>query len=145
MRTIPDVTTLGIDFGSRRVGIAVSESDSIATAHSVIANSGEIETLAIRITDLAARLEATTLVLGKPRRVSPTHLTTKIDRLADLLHTMSGRSVVLWDEDLTSVEAEENLRARGTGRNRASGEIDMEAARIILQSYLDTTAEEPPQ
>lgn len=138
MRTISDVSTLGIDFGSRRVGIAVSASDSIATAHSVIANPGEIETLAARIIDLAAQLDATTLVLGKPTRVAPTHLTSKIDQLAVILRAQPGHRVVLWDEDLTSVEAEENLRLQGKRRARIRGDIDKEAARLILQSYLDT-------
>ena len=51
-----------------------------------------------------------------------------------------AKPVVLWDEALTTVEASEKLREAGRSRRDAEREIDMHAAAVILQSYLDAQA-----
>jgi putative Holliday junction resolvase len=125
------MSTMAIDYGSRRIGIAVSDSGSIATPHSVIRNVGDIiETLA----ELAGRLGAETIVVGIARGEQ------KFRDLAERLRQKTCKAVVLWDEALTTVEAAERLRAGGRRRRDAQREIDMHAAAVILQSYLDAAA-----
>ena len=58
----------------------------------------------------------------------------------DRLRQKSCKEVVLWDEALTTVEAAEQLRAAGRKRRDAEREIDMHAAAVILQSFLDDRA-----
>lgn len=136
---------MAIDYGTRRIGIAVSDSGAIATPHSVLRNEGDVvETLAA----LARQLDAQTIVLGIPRRAAPALSGAerssageeKFRDLAERLRQKTCKAVVLWDETLTTVEAAERLRAGGRRRRDAQREIDMHAAAVILQSYLDHQA-----
>jgi putative Holliday junction resolvase len=128
---IATVSIMAIDYGARRVGIAVSDSGTIATPHSVLRNEGDmVETLAA----LAGELGAETIVVGIARDEQKFH------RLAERLRQKTCKPVVLWDEALTTVEAAEQLRAGGRRRRDAQREIDMYAAAVILQSYLDHLA-----
>ena len=119
---------MGIDWGARRIGIAVSESGSIATPHSVLRNEGDV---AEKLAELARQLDAETIVLGVARDGQKFH------DLAERLRQKTCKPVVLWDEELSTVEAAEHLRAGGKRRREAQREIDMHAAAVILQSYLD--------
>jgi len=122
---------MAIDYGARRVGIAVSDSGTIATPHSVLRNEGDIVE---RLAALAGELGAETIVVGIARNEQKFH------RLAERLRQKTCKPVVLWDEALTTVEAAEQLRAGGRRRRDAQREIDMHAAAVILQSYLDHLA-----
>ena len=122
---------MAIDYGARRVGIAVSDSGTIATPHSVLRNEGDIVE---RLAALAGELGAETIVVGIARDEQKFH------RLAERLRQKTCKPVVLWDEALTTVEAAEQLRAGGRRRRDAQREIDMHAAAVILQSYLDHLA-----
>jgi len=125
---------MAIDYGSRRIGVAVSDSGILATPHSVVPNTGNIvETLA----DLARELDATTIVVGIPRRQFRSRNEKIFGDFAERLRQKTCKEVVLWDEALTSVEAEERLRSAGRSRREAEQDIDMAAAAVILQSYLD--------
>ena len=122
---------IGIDFGARRIGIAVSDSGEIATPHSVLRNEGDVIG---KIADLASQLGAETFIVGIARGEK------RFRDFAERLRQRTCKEVVLWDEALTSVEAAEGLRAAGRKRRDAEREIDMHAAAIILQSYLDDRA-----
>jgi putative Holliday junction resolvase len=125
---------MAIDYGSRRIGVAVSDSGILATPHSVVPNEGDIvETLA----DLARQLDATTIVVGIPRRQFQSRSEKTFDEFAQRLRQKTCKQVVLWDEALTTVDAAERLRSAGRTRREAEKDIDMAAAAVILQSYLD--------
>jgi putative Holliday junction resolvase len=126
---------MAIDYGTRRIGIAVSDSGVVAMPHSVVRNDGRdmVETLA----RLAGELGAETIVVGVPRRQHASANDRKFHDLADRLRQKTCKEVVLWDEALTTTEAAERLRDAGLGRRDAQREIDMHAAAVILQSYLD--------
>lgn len=128
---------LGIDFGAKRIGIAVSGSGEIATAHSVLRNEGDV---AEKIAALGEQLEAETYVVGIARRAHGASGEQRFRDFADRLRQKTCKEVVLWDEALTTVEAAERLRAEGRNRRDAEREIDMVAAAVILQSYLDDRA-----
>lgn len=128
---------LAIDLGTRRIGIAVSDSGSVATPHSVVRNEGDV---IAKLETLARELEAETFVVGIPRRTHPSANDEKFRRFAETLRQRTCKEVVLWDEALTTVEAAERLRALGRSRRDAQRDIDMHAAAVILQSYLDDRA-----
>jgi putative Holliday junction resolvase len=135
------VSILAIDLGSRRIGIAVSASGVMATPHSVMRNEGDvIEKLA----HLAAEVEAETFVVGIPRRTHASENDRKYRDFAEALRQRTCKPVVLWDESLSTVEASERLRASGRNRREAQKEIDMHAAAVILQSYLDERSHAAP-
>ena len=128
---------MGIDLGARRIGVAISDSGVLATPHSVLRNEGDI---LAKLESLARELEAETFVVGIPRRARTDAGERKFHDFAEALRQRTCKEVVLWDEALSTVEAYEQLRAAGHKRRDAQQEIDMHAATVILQSYLDERA-----
>ena len=139
---------LGIDYGARRIGLALS--DATATLASpwrlLHRPPSEAETVRIMITEIAVLakdddgLEA--VVIGWPRRLdgSPTHQTLIVETFARALETQIGVPVVLQDERLSSREAESRLAAREADWRKRKAKLDAVAAAIILQDYLDGRA-----
>lgn len=125
---------VGIDFGTRRIGLAVSESQSVASPHSIVKNEGDVVQ---KIARIAEDLGAEEFVVGIPRRTHPSANDGKFRRFADDLRQRTCKPVTLWNESLSTVEAAEQLRASGRSRRDSEDQIDMYAAAVILQSYLD--------
>lgn len=132
---------IAIDLGAKRIGIAVSDSGVVATPHSVLRNEGDVVT---KLASLGQQLEAEEYVVGIPRRTHPAANDQKYRDFADALRQRTCKPVVLWDEALSTVEAMERLRATGKNRREAQKDIDMHAAAVILQSYLDDPARRAP-
>lgn len=134
--------SIGVDFGARRIGVAVSHSDVLATPHSVVRNDGNLERVIESVARIAAEIEASTIVLGIPRstRRDAEHTTRRYEELAERIRQRTCKEVVLWDESLTTVEAAQKLREAG----RPDSSIDMHAAAVILQSWLDDRARRRP-
>ncbi len=137
---------LGIDYGARRLGLALSDATgTLASPWRLVERPpSEPETLRL-ITSVVAELHADTdglelIVVGWPRRLdgSPTHQTAAAEAFARALETQAGLRVVLQDERLSSHEAEQRLVERGERdwRQRKK-KIDAGAAAIILQDFLD--------
>ena len=136
---------LGIDFGSRRVGVAVSYSGEIAEPHSVIARGDDLTAVIDRVARLAEEHEAGTIVVGIPKggRAHPSDNLRHYSDFAELLRARTAAVVVLWDESYSTTEAASRLRETGRRRRDAKQRIDMLAATVILQSYLDSRRNEP--
>lgn len=132
---------IGIDLGARRIGIAVSDSGVVATPHSVLRNEGDV---VAKLDRLARELEAESFVLGLPKRARSKDGEETYRSFAEELRQRSCKPVVLWDESLSTVEAAERLRAAGRSRRDAQKDIDMHAAAVILQSYLDDPSRRSP-
>ena len=128
---------IAIDLGSRRIGVAVSDSGVVATPHSVLKNEGDV---VARLANLGSELEADEYVVGIPRRTHASANDQKYRDFAEELRQRTCKPVVLWDEALSTVEAMERLQASGKNRKEAQKDIDMHAAAVILQSYLDDSA-----
>ena len=136
---------LGIDYGARRIGLALSDATAtLASPWRLLQRPpSEAETLRIMIKEIdgLARqddgLEA--VVVGWPRRLdgSPTHQTAIVETFARLLETKIAVPVVLQDERLSSHEAESRLAARESDWRKRKAKLDAAAAAIILQDYLD--------
>lgn len=127
---------MAIDYGTRRIGVAVSDSGILASPHSVLPNEGNVVDALAR---LASELDATTIVVGIPRRQFHDPRERTFRDLAERLRQKTCKEVVLWNEELTTADAAERLRASGRKRREAQRDIDMYAAALILQSYLDET------
>jgi len=131
------MSIIAIDYGGRRIGVAVSDSGTIATPHSVVKNEGEIVD---KLAGIAHELHAETIVVGVPRRAKSDTGEQKFRDFAERLRQKTCKPVVFWDETLSTTEAARQLRESGTKRRDAQREIDMHAAAVILQSYLDHLA-----
>ena len=133
------MTIVGIDYGTRRVGIALSSSGVLATPHSVIANDGDLELLIDKIARLIDEVDGESVVLGVPagQRHDREKITARFEVLAERLRQRTCKPVVLWDESYTTSEAASRRREAGKNWRTARREIDREAAAVMLQSYLD--------
>src|SRR5207237_7988294 len=116
---------MAIDDGTRRIGVAVSDSGVLASPHSVVANEGDVID---KLAALASELDASTIVVGIPRRRFPDPREKTFVDFADRLRQKTCKEVVLWDEELTTADAADRLRASGRKRRDAQGDIDMYAA-----------------
>ena len=136
---------MAIDLGAKRIGIAVSDSGVLASPHSVVKNEGDVVE---KLARLAGELGAEELVVGIPRRTHASALNNAMERkfrdFAEALRQRTCKPVVLWDESLSTVEAMERLRDSGRNRREAQKDIDMHAAAVILQSYLDDDSRRTP-
>lgn len=132
---------LGIDHGTRRVGIAASDPDAafaFAVTTHVEGRDGSVIELVKR---LVAERGAVGVVVGLPLTAdgSEGESAQRARRFAGLLAAALPVPVELWDERYTSREADRFLPAR-RGRDRDSGERDAVAAELILQGWLDHRA-----
>lgn len=130
---------LGLDVGDRRIGVAVSDPTGLlATPLEVYTRRGEREDVA-HIASLAQEYEVAGVVVGLPVNMNgtegPQALKTRemAERVAD-----QGLDIVMWDERLSTVEAERRM-IEGKRRKRRGllQRSDAEAAAVILESYLD--------
>lgn len=129
---------LGLDYGQKRIGAAVSDPGRrIASPHSVLTHRGWAKT-AGEVRELLFELEAEYVVLGLPYDMNGAlgNQAREVQGFADALRKQ-GLRVEFQDERLSSVEAEESLRAAGKNAKEAKALVDQVAAALILQAYLD--------
>lgn len=134
-------TVLGLDHGSRRIGVAVaSEETGQAFARPALHRRNEQADVE-QILAMARAEGATTVVLGLPWNMDGSEGAQAASaRGFGAQLSAIGLEVVFVDERLTSWQAGEHLAAAGRRPSRASGEQDSAAARLILQEYLDARA-----
>lgn len=147
---------MGLDFGSKTVGVALSDSLLItAQGLEIIGRKEENKlrrTLA-RIEELIQEYEVTEIVLGLPKNMNGTEgeRVALTREFAEKLERRTGLPVIFWDERLTTVAADKAMMEAGIRRERRKEYVDKIAASLILQGYLDShreadcTAEEPAQ
>ncbi|ADL35349.1 holliday junction resolvase YqgF [Butyrivibrio proteoclasticus B316] len=135
---------MGLDYGSKTVGVAISDELLLtAQGREIIRRKEENKlrrTLA-RIEELIVEYGVTKIVLGLPLNMdqTPSERSQLCLEFKDKIERRTGIPVVMWDERLTTVEADEIMDEAGIrGRDRKEY-VDMIAAQIILQDYLDNT------
>jgi putative Holliday junction resolvase len=134
---------MALDPGSRRIGVAVSNDEgTIAVPLQTldVPRRGGFPMDAVRA--LVTAREVGGIVVGLPRRLDGSHgpEAEASERLAQRLRDELGLPVELWDERLTSVEAERLLVQAGVRRKKRKGATDRIAASLILQGFLDHRA-----
>lgn len=136
---------LGLDYGSKTVGVAVSDGLGL-TAQGVETifrkQEDKLRQTCARIEALIAEYGAEQIVLGYPKNMNDTigERARKTEEFRDMLERRTHLPVVLWDERLTTVEAEQILMESGVRREDRKKYIDKIAATIILQDFLDFEA-----
>jgi putative Holliday junction resolvase len=142
----PPVRALGVDFGLKRIGLAISDaSGTLARPLDTIdrARLTHDRTAATAVLDRIAQLgdePIAVIVVGWPRRLdgSPNDQTPRVEAFAGELRRQTGVPVVLQDERLSSHEAESRLAAREKDWRKRKTRLDAAAAAVILQDFLDT-------
>ena len=133
---------LGLDYGTKTVGVAVSDS-LLLTAQGVEIirrkSAGKLRQTLARIEELVEQYEVETIVLGYPKNMNNTEgdRCEQTKELKEMLERRTGLPVVLWDERLTTVAADQSMMEMGIRRENRKDYVDEIAAIFILQGYLD--------
>lgn len=139
---------LGIDFGAKRIGLALSDPTGLLASPWQAVDGGAPLAAAERVGALAAGLAREddgleAIVVGLPRRLDGTDndQTPIVRTFAAELARLTSLPVVLQDERLSSIEAESRLATRERDWRKRKAKLDAAAAAIILQDYLDQKTE----
>jgi putative holliday junction resolvase len=130
---------LGIDYGTVRVGLALSdESRILATPLETVENGKAF----VRISQVVQEKKIETVVLGMPRNMDGSYgpKADEVRKFAETLKEKVGVQVKFWDERLTTQGVERMLIASDVSRKKRKEVIDKLAAQQILQNYLDSLA-----
>lgn len=134
---------MGLDYGSKTVGVAVSDLLGM-TAQPVETitrkEENKLRKTCARIEDLIKEFEVTKIVLGLPKHMNDDigDRAEKSIAFGEMLKRRTGLEVVMWDERLTTVEAEQTLIECNVRREDRKKYIDQIAAVFILQGYMDS-------
>jgi putative Holliday junction resolvase len=131
---------LALDHGTRRVGVAVSdEMHLIAQPLEYIAPEPFADFLA-RLKEILREKEIELIVIGLPRNMDGSYgpAALKVQEFAAALKDAVAIPLQLWDERLTTSQAQKYLIQGGVRRDQRKEKVDKTAAAILLQSYLDS-------
>lgn len=133
---------MGLDFGSKTVGVAISDGLGItAQGIEIIRRTSEnkLRQTCARIEALIQEYHVGKIVLGFPKNMNNTigERAEKSLAFQEMLERRTGLPVILWDERLTTVEANRTLMESGVRRENRKEYVDKLAAVYILQGYLD--------
>jgi putative holliday junction resolvase len=140
---------LGVDYGLKRIGLSISdERQIIASPLEVMEAEKKNGKTVVKLVNLIAEFEIRyqceieEVVIGLPLMMSGKHgfLADEVKHFVDLLEAASPIPIRLWDERLSTVQAERALRESEMTRKKRSKVVDRVSAAIILQSYLDKKA-----
>ncbi len=131
---------MGLDYGERRIGVAVSDpAGQVARPLTVIERESRVKDTA-RIRDIVERLGVGVIVVGLPINMDGTHgpAAQTATRFAGRLRHAVPAEVQLWDERLTTWEAEQQMIESGLSPERRRELRDAVAAAVLLQDYLNS-------
>lgn len=133
---------MGLDFGSKTVGVAVSDSLLMTAQGLEIIRRNEENKLRrtlARIEELIVEYEVEEIVLGLPKNMNATEgiRAELTQEFREKLERRTGLPVIMWDERLTTVAAQRAMIEAGIRREKRKDYVDKIAAALILQGYLD--------
>ena len=129
---------MAIDYGDRRIGLAVSDERAILVGDAWTMNEWNMERAVKRIGKLVTERNIGKLVLGLPKNMDGTEgeRAALSREFAELLRAETGLEVVLWDERRSSIEAHAILHANGRNEKDHRKNVDAVAASLMLEGYL---------
>jgi len=133
---------MGLDFGSKTVGVAISD-ELLITAQGIEIirrkEENKLRQTLARIEELILEYGVTEIVLGYPKNMNDTlgDRVQKTEEFKEKLERRTGLTVALWDERLTTVAADKLMMEAGIRREHRKDYVDQIAASFILQGYLD--------
>ena len=134
---------MGLDFGSKTVGVAVSD-ELLVTAQGLEIvrrkSEGKLRQTLARIEELIQEYQVERIVLGYPKNMNNSEgiRCEKTQDFKEMLERRTGLPVVLWDERLTTVAADRVMMEVSIRREDRKNYVDKIAAAFILQGYLDS-------
>ena len=138
---------MGLDFGSKTVGVAISDA-LLVTAQGIEIirrkEENKLRRTLARIEELILEYEVREIVLGCPKNMNGTEgvRVELTEEFRDKLKRRTGLPVILWDERLTTVAADRTMMEAGIRRENRKDYVDKIAATLILQGYLDRRGKE---
>ena len=136
---------LGLDYGSKTVGVAVSDPLGL-TAQGVETvwrkQENKLRRTLARIEEIISEYQVTEIVLGYPKNMNNTvgERAEKSLEFKEMLEKRTGLPVVMWDERLTTMAVDRTLEETGVHKEDRKQYLDQVAAVFILQGYLDAAA-----
>ena len=133
---------MGLDLGTERVGVAISNTDRTVATPLEVVPGRDWAALDRRLGDIAAEWEVTITVVGAPLSLDGSEgpamkkARKTIERLSTTLH----HPIVTYDERLTTVTAHSLLDEQGVSGRSRNEMVDMVAAQVILQNWMDGEA-----
>ena len=139
---------LGVDLGTRRIGLAISGHGRMASPLETLQAHPRVEENARAILKAADEYGADVIVIGLPLNMDDTEgpqakLSRQLGAAIERLAPAGGPRVTYHDERLTSFAADQRLAGRDLTRKQKKGRQDAVAAQVMLQSYLESLPEEP--
>ena len=133
---------MGLDYGSKTIGVAISDPLGLTAQGIEIIRREEENKLRKslrRIEELIKEYQVEEIVLGFPKNMNNTvgERAEKSLEFKEMLEKRTGLPVVMWDERLTTVAADKAMMEAGIRRENRKDYVDMIAATLILQGYLD--------
>ena len=127
---------LGLDIGSKRIGIAISDELGITAQPLETIKAGDLR----KVVDLIKEYKVEELVVGLPLNMNGSEgpKAREVISLAGSLKEKISVPLKMWDERLTTMAVEKELIRADVSRQRRRRSIDKLAAQLILQSYLDS-------
>lgn len=130
---------LCVDYGRRRVGLAVSDPLGHTAQPLEVIERRKGKSIVDAVLEVARAYAAEEIVVGLPLRLDGTRGTAAeaAQQFASALSERGGVNVALWDERLSSTQAVRGMRGSGVDARRQRGTVDKVAAAVVLQSYLE--------
>jgi len=138
-------TYLGIDYGAKRIGLAVGADDTgVASPLKMLPSHGDLRANAKSVAHIAAEYEIDAFVVGLPLNMDDTEgpQAKTVRAFGEVLAEVTGKPIHYFDERLSSVEAEELMRPADLTRKRKTARLDGVAAQVILQAFMDERSAE---
>ena len=132
---------LGIDYGDRRTGVAVSDETEFLASALTTAKGQDMDIVAAEIAKIYAEQNAGRIVLGLPKNMDGSsgfrveHTMNFKSKLEELI---PGVDIVMFDERMTTMAAAQYMNITDVRGKKRKSTIDVLAAKIILQDYLDS-------
>ena len=136
---------LAVDHGEKRIGLALSdETARLARPLQVLKHISRALDAA-RVAEIAAEQAVGLILVGQSFQMDglPNVAGRSAARFAEALGLQTELPILMWDEAMTTRDAQSAALAMGFGRNKRAGHLDDHAAAGLLQSYLDTLAQPP--
>jgi putative Holliday junction resolvase len=131
---------LAIDFGMRRIGLAVSDPLQIIATPLDTLKINDINDGVTQLEQVCGNYDLEAIIMGYPIGTSgnKTDQTLIVDKVIDALKGRLDIPIIPWDERYTSIQAKDILHQTGKKARDDKGMVDQLAARIMLQEYLDS-------
>jgi putative Holliday junction resolvase len=132
---------LGIDYGTARIGLALSDERGILASPLPCLKAGKSLEVTVQLLaqELAKHTPLRAIVIGLPLHMSghESPLSQEVRKLKSLLESLCNVPITLWDERLTTTQVERGLKDAGLKRKKRSEIVDSLSAVLILQNFLD--------